>query len=207
MALDWVCCNRHVDYSRLNPRELFQETFKAEGKSMKDRCLYCPQGLHEMCSETGICCCSSRVESLPVVAEPHELKDILSTGRKRAARMYPIEEGQRCEWAWKKNCGGGIIPIMGCSGRLAEHIHHGPDKSTVNNERDNISIICSFCHNKWHADNDKFYPGKRPTDESPWLPVGAVVHALSEMEDASIEEIVVWEKTQGRDIDIKDFIL
>ena len=98
-------------------------------------------------------------------------KDAISTGRKRAAALYPIAVGQICEWAWKKQCGGGIVPIYGCTGRPASNIHHGPDKSTLNNERENISVICAFCHGRWHVANDKFYPQPRPINGEEWLPI------------------------------------
>lgn len=99
-----------------------------------------------------------------------EMRDPISTGRKRAARLYKLAPGQVCEWAWQKNVGGGIEPIFGCAGRPAVHIHHGPDKSTLNNERSNISLVCNFCHNRWHVANDKYYVEPRPADNSEWLP-------------------------------------
>lgn len=97
-------------------------------------------------------------------------KDAISTGRKRAAELYPIAVGQVCAWAWSKNCGGGIEPITGCTGRPATNIHHGPDKSTFSNEASNISVICTFCHNRWHVANDQFYGSPRPENGEPWLP-------------------------------------
>lgn len=116
--------------------------------------------------------------------EPKEMKDPVSTGRKRAAVMYKIEGGQVCEWAWKKNAGGGIEPIIGCTGRPASHIHHGPDKSTLNNERSNISLVCEFCHNRWHVANDKHYSTKRPEDNSAWLPdTRDDLHTIWRLED------------------------
>ena len=128
---------------------------------------------------------------------PKEMRDPVSTGRKRAARMYPIEPGKICEWAGKKNAGGGIEPIYGCPGRPAVHIHHGPDKSTLNNERSNISIICNFCHNRWHTANDKYYVDPRPADNSEWLPTlqdsGMVIHALDEMTKATKQELLMHE--------------
>jgi hypothetical protein len=103
--------------------------------------------------------------------EERVYKDPISTGRKRAAVMYPLSPGQVCDWAWKKNAGGGIEPITGCTGRPATHIHHGPDKSTFNNDRSNISLLCNFCHNRWHVANDKYYIEPRPADNSEWLPI------------------------------------
>lgn len=122
------------------------------------------------------------------------MRDPVSTGRKRAAVMYPIKAGQVCEWAFKKNCGGGIDPIMGCAGRPASHIHHGPDKSTLNNDRDNISLVCEFCHNRWHVANDKFY-SIRPVDNSTWIPhiniEGREILPLSAIQKATKQEVLM----------------
>jgi hypothetical protein len=120
--------------------------------------------------------------------------------------MYKIEGGQVCEWAWRKNCGGGIEPIIGCTGRPASHIHHGPDKSTLSNERTNISLVCEFCHNRWHVANDKYY-GTRPADNSVWLPhiniIGRDIQPLSNIQKASKQEILVEEMLRpegGKDL-------
>jgi hypothetical protein len=83
------------------------------------------------------------------------LKDQQSTGRKRAAKLYPKDRNAPCEWRGKQNCGGGINPIQGCLDGLQQAIHHGPDYSTLNNEPDNVHRICHTCHNRWHAANDK----------------------------------------------------
>lgn len=123
-------------------------------------------------------------------------KDAISTGRKRAAALYPIGVGQVCEWAWRKDCGGGIIPVFGCTGRPATNIHHGPDKSTLNNARENISVICTFCHNRWHAANDKFYPQPRPVNGEEWLPIppeGKEIKPLAGMVKADKAEILLEE--------------
>lgn len=104
-----------------------------------------------------------------------DMLDPISTGRKRAAEALPAEtlETMICEWALLKEAGGGIYPIAGCHGNKATDRHHGPDKSTLNNERRvNLHGICSFCHNEWHAKNDLTYAGERPEDNSTWLPVG-----------------------------------
>ena len=39
------------------------------------------------------------------VKEDEELTDVLSTGRKRAAQLFPLEEGMICEWAGLLNAG------------------------------------------------------------------------------------------------------
>lgn len=109
--------------------------------------------------------------------------DPASTGRKLAARLFKIKPGMVCEWARQKNCGGGLHPIVGCMGNPASDIHHGPDKNTLNNAKvswalgdtENIHLICSFCHNRWHALNDPTYEKgyDRARDQArPWLPVG-----------------------------------
>lgn len=86
-----------------------------------------------------------------------KLKDQQSTGRKRAAKMYPLAEGAPCEWQGKKNCGGGENPIIGCINGTQQARHHGPDKNTLNNEKGNVHRICHLCHNRWHARNDEGY--------------------------------------------------
>lgn len=95
------------------------------------------------------------------------LKDQQSTGRKRAAKLYPLDPEKFCEWSGKRNQGGGKSPIDGCGIRPGTIIgrqfcrHHGPDKNTLNNEVGNVHRICTPCHNEWHAKNDKDYlPGQ-----------------------------------------------
>lgn len=85
------------------------------------------------------------------------LKDQQSTGRKRAARLYPLNRESACEWQGKAQCGGGISPILGCSLGKQEARHHGPDKSVSNNEEGNVHRICHACHNRWHAANNAEY--------------------------------------------------
>lgn len=86
-----------------------------------------------------------------------KLRDQQSTGRKRAAVMYPLDPTAPCEWQGKKNCGGGEFPITGCESNLQEARHHGPDKNTLNNEPGNVHRICPTCHNRWHTLNDPDY--------------------------------------------------
>lgn len=97
--------------------------------------------------------------------EPHirtykddsSLRDQQSTGRKRAAKAYPLNAEAQCEWSMKKNCGGGEHPIVGCHAGKQQARHHGPDKNTLNNERGNVHRICHSCHNRWHTLNDDGY--------------------------------------------------
>lgn len=96
--------------------------------------------------------------------EPHEQKDPLSTGRKRAAHLWPLFEGEPCEWKGKRNCGGGKFPIVGCRSGTQEHRHHGPVKDTRHNEPGNVHRVCRPCHRRWHASNDKEYNAKLYAD-------------------------------------------
>ena len=89
------------------------------------------------------------------------LRDQQSTGRKRAARAYPLFRDQPCEWRTKTRCGGGTAPIKGCDDGTQQARHHGPDKSTLNNDEGNVWRICNGCHARWHVANDADYiPGK-----------------------------------------------
>lgn len=144
-------------------------------------CLYCNAGWHWECispvdqDATILCCCSTKSEPKILgqrTPKPDELlKDVTSTGRKRAAQLKPIKEGDICEWAGLLKAGGGAIPIVGCNGRPAKAIHHGPDKSTVNNNLENLHKICTHCHNRWHTLNDPLYPNERPGQGKPYLPL------------------------------------
>jgi len=93
-----------------------------------------------------------------------DVRDAHSTGRKRAAILLPLinDDGTPviCEWAGLKFAGGGRNPIIGCTGNKASNRHHGPDKNTLNNRREdprNIHAVCAKCHNRWHAKNDIGY--------------------------------------------------
>lgn len=102
------------------------------------------------------------------------LKDQQSTGRKRAARLYPLDFDAPCEWTNRSNCGGGSSPIRGCVSGTQQARHHGPDKSVVNNEEGNVHRICHYCRNRWHVANDAtydwnagYYPPHAPTAMQP----------------------------------------
>lgn len=86
-----------------------------------------------------------------------KLKDQQSTGRKRAAKLYPLDKDKNCEWSQSKSCGGGDHPIVGCIAGKQQARHHGPDKNTLNNGTGNVHRICHNCHNRWHAQNDPGY--------------------------------------------------
>lgn len=142
--------------------------------SLSNTCIFCAADMpHE---PTGACELTPEEikEGVSRIKEGSEMKDPLSTGRKRAAEAAPIHAGMVCEWKRLKFAGGGPVPIQGCPGNPATDRHHGPDKSVLNNEVGvNLHRICSTCHNRWHAANDRFYgKGKedRPDNGAEWLP-------------------------------------
>lgn len=146
-------------------------------------CLPCATGFHIECwepDEDGNCHCIQN--SAPIVIESTkerggqikemaDVGDLESTGRKRAAKMYPLRREEDCEWKGLKNAGGGAKPIVGCLAGKQEAIHHGPDKNTLANWVGNVHRICARCHNRWHTENDKLYPSIRPAGDNPYLPL------------------------------------
>lgn len=109
------------------------------------------------------------------------LRDQQSTGRKRAAVMYPLDRDADCEWKLQAKCGGGDSPIYGCLDGKQEARHHGPDKNTLNNDAGNVHRICHRCHNRWHSRNDDGYVwGNIYHDHSP---------TVAKPEDIMIDEI------------------
>lgn len=148
-------------------------------------CLACQNGYYLECTQPvdGTIPCGTVVKTVITVDDtteiklrggqiktPEDITDVQSTGRKRAALMYPIEEGEKCEWQSLLQAGGGVKPIIGCYENHAVAIHHGPDKNTLNNKRSNVHKICAYCHNYWHAVNDEFY-GERPVGTEPFIPL------------------------------------
>ena len=138
-----------------------------------------------------------------------EFDDQLSAGRKRASRQFKIASNTTCEWAWRKINGGGVVPVFGCSGRIARHIHHGPDKSVLNNDRQtNISLVCTFCHQLWHVRNDKFYQEPRPADGSTWIPLAPAnekIYTLGDSKPATIDEVIEFELSIDREMSVIDW--
>ena len=101
---------------------------------------------------------------------PEDMRNILATGRARAKIVKPIKEGDICEWRGLRFAGGGVLPIIGCSGNPAESVHHGPNKSVMFNEVSNLHKVCQVCHERWHICNDAYYGDVRPPDGGSWLP-------------------------------------
>lgn len=147
-------------------------------------CIGCARGFHWECidydwdfsEEIYKCCChtnspeelntkkhSELSDSAPTEIRPtgggYKADDEIgvSAGRKRAAVMYEINKDEFCEWRLQANCGGGKNPIVGCLTGKQQHRHHGPDKKTSNNSENNVHLICTNCHNLWHAKNDPTY--------------------------------------------------
>lgn len=132
-------------------------------------CPACGRGFHWECEE-GCEECHGKEEldlgqlkSTPglygangAIKDSKDIKDRLSTGRKRAAELYPIIDHRACEWQRMKNCGGGI-PIVGCLNGLQRDRHHGPIKDPIENTPGNVHRICKPCHNRWHTVNDPKY--------------------------------------------------
>lgn len=141
------------------------------------------------------------------MAEPSDITDITSTGRKRAAMMYPIFKDMKCEWAGLKYAGGGVEPIIGCAGSIIQPTkgpdkgdrHHGPDKNVINNAPTNVHRICSTCHNRWHALNNKYY-GERPPADEPFVPLEEYKQHDSETKatEEEIEENEKWWATRRK---------
>lgn len=132
---------------------------------MTELCLDCVRGFYDECGHEKP---EPKENVFANVSEPprgrvsgyksaDELKDPESTGRKEAAKLYKIDREAKCEWAGLANVGGGKYPIVGCREGKQRHIHHGPDKTTTNNNRHNIHLICGHCHTLWHAQNDADY--------------------------------------------------
>lgn len=160
-------------------------------------CQACAIGYHWECVNpvekdgSFLCCCSYVAKGIPADEDEggaeRAITNNLTTGRKRAGRLAPIFPGMTCEFAGLRYAGGGIVPIVGCDyNRIAKvkknsdlpegsdargELHHGPDKTTLNNGPMNLHRICANCHSRWHALNDEFYPDERPGPEEQWLPV------------------------------------
>jgi len=101
-----------------------------------------------------------------------DMRNPVQAGRARAEDIAPLSESYVCDWAMLMYAGGGVEPIVGCEGNVATDRHHGPDKSTLNNDVGvNLHRVCPICHNRWHYRNDKYYATERPEDNGPYLPL------------------------------------
>lgn len=95
------------------------------------------------------------------------LKDIQSTGRKRAAVLYPLkdENGRPipCDFAGRRNVLPNFMQVQidGCGTRqgtvagIAQARHHH-NYTVTDNERSNVGLLCHSCHNLLHSKNDPF---------------------------------------------------
>lgn len=134
-------------------------------------CLACVRDFHDECA-TEPCCCSqksSTPEGLEWTKDDNKVIDPKSTGRKRAAKLFPLDRDKPCEWRGLSLAGGGRVPIIGCTDGNQTNRHHGPNKDTLVNDRANVHLICTTCHNRWHASNDPLYNDNSP-DVTPHNP-------------------------------------
>lgn len=93
--------------------------------------------------------------------------DQQSTGRKRAAKLYPLKDANGnklpCDYMHKKDALPNYMEVQidGCGVRPgtmpgpAQARHHN-DYNTLNNERENVALLCHACHNLLHSRNDPF---------------------------------------------------
>lgn len=151
-------------------------------------CLDCAQGFHEDCelAEEGCCCGGTESnengtlvsgndklstglrDGLAWAKSDSSIRDRKSTGRKRAAKLFPIDPNSPCEWRSLLFAGGGLFPILGCLEGNMKHRHHGPILATTANVEGNVHRICDPCHRVWHVANDAFVRGYITTVV--WLP-------------------------------------
>ena len=193
-------------------------------------CSNCAVGFHWECpnpSDTNECCCTlldnftagqpsnlrdvligssgpvEKKERGGQIKNMADVKDLESTGRKRAAKLFPIpKEGEpryplACEWRGLVAAGGGVIPIVGCLDGLAKDIHHGPDKNTLSNFVGNVHRICKTCHNRWHTINDQYYSGERPNGDLPYVPLEEYDFVDHSLERATQEQLAFSEAAWG----------
>ena len=124
-----------------------------------------------------------------MLKEGENMRDVESTGRKRAAQAAPINPLMPCEWQGLKSAGGGVFPIIGCRDSTQVDRHHGPDKGTLNNAvGTNLHRICKRCHNRWHTLNDPMYPSKRPAKGASFLPLSGDVIPHDPLTKATLKE-------------------
>ena len=192
-------------------KELFADIQEALEDEIPSACPPCQTLDHLFCTKPDLnndqqcyhCCCVALSKDVPSVSntggfkDAADITDVQSTGRKRAAQMYPISEGMICEWSYLKFAGGGVLPISGCLDNKATNIHHGPDKNTLNNTSVNVHRICSFCHNYWHGQNDKYY-GVRPAGTEPFIPIGDASWSLPDAKTRSTMEEILTDQVKRK---------
>lgn len=155
-------------------------------------CIACGQMFHDECDNGGCETCHGEQDRAVIhftrglsgggttAKDDRLVTDRLSTGRKRAADLYPLAKMMPCEWRGLKNCGGGI-PIIGCENGFQQDRHHGPVKDTLRNEKGNVHRICKKCHKRWHFVNDSVYDENK-YDQTKHEPEPATQQELREFE-------------------------
>lgn len=135
---------------------------------------------------------SSRpVREVKAYKDESQIRDQQSTGRKRAAVMYPLDKEAPCDWKMMTRCGGGPSPITGCKDGKQQARHHGPDKNTLNNDMGNVHRICHNCHNRWHEMNDDVYVYELRHEYPKHSPVDAT-------KDDIVESEIYWSMNKAR---------
>jgi hypothetical protein len=136
-----------------------------------ENCYHAARGFFDECGKYPTCGCKSIAPQLE--DEPQERKlnqkddsavvDPKSTGRKRAAKLFPLDREAPCEWRGQKFRleKDDEDFFIGCEKGLQQNIHHGPNKDTLVNEVGNVWRICSTCHNRYHAKIDPTYDWNR----------------------------------------------
>lgn len=195
-------------------------------------CLSCARNLHDECENynwaANVCCCNGAGVGVsnaePVTStgnrdgmawSKHDgnIIDAKSTGRKRAAKLYPLQPNTPCEWQGLRYAGGGMFPIYGCEKGFHKHRHHGPDLSTLNNQDGNVHRICNDCHNIWHTNNDAYikdFDGTtlwRPHDPNTKYDKEELVTIISlGRAKASRERFLTWEAYSKDKHDYRDYL-
>lgn len=116
--------------------------------------------------------------------QDHKIKDPHSTGRKRAAVLFPLDRDSPCEWqdaSVGNPMGGGPRPITTGCNNLQSHRHHGPNRNTLDNSEGNVHRVCSLCHNRWHAQNNKILDMLEKSGEQ-WI------EGVSVWQESSLDE-------------------
>lgn len=161
-------------------------------------CFHAARGFYDECDRHPECGCITGTQS-PLLErteadtydtgtglkDDNKVIDPKSTGRKRAARMFPLNREAPCEWQKKK------FPLhkhdgewfVGCANGLQSNIHHGNNKDTLLNVEGNVHRICSPCHNRWHARVDPVYDWNDPAESYELIfPVDATVEEIAASE-------------------------